>query len=216
MGVLVEEDGGFGSWWRTPAMGVLVEEDCSEEMRQLRVAAVRGMRCRDLVPWDSGAEELTEICHPHCADNMEMECSVGEEQWLISSGGHRKYGSTAIHNNKPERLIRYDVQEDDTLQGIALKYNVTMEQLKRANKLWTNDNLHVRRTLLIPLPLEESPGGQLSDRQSSDSDDGRSSAAASSHAEEAETPSQSAADFLQQIDSVIARSRREVKRLQLG
>ena len=56
----------------------------------------------------------------------EMACSYGEEQWLISSGGQRKYGTTSSHTTKRERLIRYDVQENDTLQGIALKFNVTV------------------------------------------------------------------------------------------
>ena len=60
-----------------------------------------------------------------------MACSFGEEQWLISSGGQRKYGTTSSCTTKPKRLIQYDVQENDTLQGIALKFNVTVSWRRR-------------------------------------------------------------------------------------
>ncbi|XP_043222701.1 lysM and putative peptidoglycan-binding domain-containing protein 1-like isoform X2 [Amphibalanus amphitrite] len=150
----------------------------------------------------------------------EMACSFGEEQWLISSGGQRKYGTTSSHTTRRERLIQYDVQENDTLQGIALKFNVTMEQLKRANKLWTNDSLHVRRTLLVPLPLEPS-GGTTAAVCSSDSDEAGSSSGGSGGgtAGEPRRPGRgqlpSADDFLRQVDSVIASSRRSVSRLRV-
>ncbi|KAL1777916.1 hypothetical protein HispidOSU_015493 [Sigmodon hispidus] len=44
----------------------------------------------------------------------------------------------------------------DTLQGIALKYGVMMEQIKRANKLFTNDCIFLKKTLSIPI-LSEKP-----------------------------------------------------------
>nr|BAH71864.1 ACYPI003012 [Acyrthosiphon pisum] len=64
----------------------------------------------------------------------------------------RKYGS--ISNNtyfvRNEHFIKHVVTETDTLQGLALKYGVTTEQIRNANRLFTNDSLFLREHLNIP------------------------------------------------------------------
>ncbi|XP_074385184.1 lysM and putative peptidoglycan-binding domain-containing protein 1 isoform X2 [Zonotrichia albicollis] len=42
------------------------------------------------------------------------------------------------------------LQPGDTLQGLALRYGVTMEQIQRANRLYSSDSIFLRATLLIP------------------------------------------------------------------
>lgn len=51
-----------------------------------------------------------------------------EERRCITDTGKtlRKYGSTAKHMTKAESLIKHIVVSTDTLQGIALKYGVTV------------------------------------------------------------------------------------------
>ncbi|XP_040825392.1 lysM and putative peptidoglycan-binding domain-containing protein 2 [Ochotona curzoniae] len=73
----------------------------------------------------------------------------------------RSYGSTAsvrapLGAGVLERLVEHRVRAGDTLQGIALKYGVTMEQIKRANKLFTNDCIFLKKTLNIPI-ISEKP-----------------------------------------------------------
>ncbi|CAH6875987.1 Lysmd2 [Phodopus roborovskii] len=73
----------------------------------------------------------------------------------------RSYGSTAsvrapLGAGVIERHVEHRVRAGDTLQGIALKYGVTMEQIKRANKLFTNDCIFLKKTLNIPI-LSEKP-----------------------------------------------------------
>ncbi|XP_005073781.1 lysM and putative peptidoglycan-binding domain-containing protein 2 isoform X2 [Mesocricetus auratus] len=73
----------------------------------------------------------------------------------------RSYGSTAsvrapLGAGVIERHVEHRVCAGDTLQGIALKYGVTMEQIKRANKLFTNDCIFLKKTLSIPI-LSEKP-----------------------------------------------------------
>ncbi|XP_037078164.1 lysM and putative peptidoglycan-binding domain-containing protein 1-like isoform X2 [Pollicipes pollicipes] len=161
-------------------------------------------------------------------NETKMAYSNDEERSLISSFNkdQRKYGSTSTYIKKPERFITYEVQVGDTLQGISLKHNVTMEQLKRANRLWTNDSLHLRRTLLVPVPLEPGDvsapeGAVLSGSTSLDSLHSSSSCSTrtnglhrTSSQTELDKSEQSAADFLSNIDSVIASSRRSVKKLE--
>ncbi|XP_055991398.1 lysM and putative peptidoglycan-binding domain-containing protein 2 [Sorex fumeus] len=73
----------------------------------------------------------------------------------------RSYGSTAsvrapLGAGVIERQVEHRVRAGDTLQGIALKYGVTMEQIKRANKLFTNDCIFLKKTLNIPV-ISEKP-----------------------------------------------------------
>nr|XP_056721846.1 lysM and putative peptidoglycan-binding domain-containing protein 2 [Euleptes europaea] len=69
----------------------------------------------------------------------------------------RSYGSTAsVAAPLAERYLEHRLGPGDTLQGIALKYGVTMEQIKRTNKLFTNDCIFLRKTLNIPV-ISEKP-----------------------------------------------------------
>ncbi|KAM9124467.1 lysM and putative peptidoglycan-binding domain-containing protein 2 [Pangshura tecta] len=69
----------------------------------------------------------------------------------------RSYGSTAsVAAPLAERYLEHRLSAGDTLPGIALKYGVTMEQIKRANKLFTNDCIFLRKTLNIPV-ISEKP-----------------------------------------------------------
>ncbi|XP_069961905.1 GATA zinc finger domain-containing protein 14 isoform X1 [Bactrocera oleae] len=65
----------------------------------------------------------------------------------------KKYGSTCCNHNlrNNETLIRHDVEKTDTLQGIALKYGCSTEQIRRANRLFASDSLFLRQFLLIPV-----------------------------------------------------------------
>ncbi|KAJ8924395.1 hypothetical protein NQ315_007191 [Exocentrus adspersus] len=67
-----------------------------------------------------------------------------------SAGALKKYGSTSKHTTRNENYVKHFVSNTDTLQGIALRYNVTIEQIRRANKLWASDSLFLREYLLIP------------------------------------------------------------------
>jgi hypothetical protein len=51
-----------------------------------------------------------------------------EERRCIRDTGRtlKKYGSTAKHITRTESLVKHTVSPTDTLQGIALKYGVTV------------------------------------------------------------------------------------------
>jgi len=87
---------------------------------------------------------------------------MGESGGLLSSSGElssRSYGSvrsaimlSSIQTNS----IKHKLEPSDTLQGLAVKYGVSVERLKRANKLWSNDSFHIKDTLLIPCSKEDA------------------------------------------------------------
>nr|SVE75392.1 EOG090X0DPX [Daphnia dolichocephala] len=93
------------------------------------------------------------------------EASDERTSFVRSSKSHRKYGSTTSGSSMNDSLspsrfhpschMEHRVQAGETLAGIALRYQTTMEYIKRINKMWTSDTLFLRETLLVPCPLED-------------------------------------------------------------
>ncbi|XP_069584850.1 lysM and putative peptidoglycan-binding domain-containing protein 1 [Ranitomeya imitator] len=76
---------------------------------------------------------------------------------LLRGARTRSYGSLVQSSYSPARLRKLEhlVQPGDTLPGLALKYGVTMEQIKRANRLYTNDSIFLKKYLSIPVLMEQ-------------------------------------------------------------
>ncbi|KAK5891758.1 hypothetical protein CesoFtcFv8_012203 [Champsocephalus esox] len=72
---------------------------------------------------------------------------------LLLGNRTRSYGSLVRSPLSPvrHRRIEHNIQPGETLQGLALKYGVSMEQIKRANRLYTNDSIFLKKSLSIPV-----------------------------------------------------------------
>ncbi|KAM8794377.1 lysM and putative peptidoglycan-binding domain-containing protein 1 [Eudromia elegans] len=88
------------------------------------------------------------------------------------------------------------LEPGDTLAGLALRYGVTMEQIKRANRLYTSDTIFLKPTLLIP--------GQLCPEEEEEEEEERTPGAACPATSRHDL---SATDFLRQIDAEICLSK---------
>lgn len=77
---------------------------------------------------------------------------------LANKNYGRSYGATM--KSQQETFIQHDIQPGETLQGIAIKYTVPVEQIKRANKLFNND-IFMRKTLSIPVGDQPLPANVL-------------------------------------------------------
>lgn len=69
---------------------------------------------------------------------------------IVKSSG-RNYGSFT-NTACTDSFFQHAVQPGDTLQAISLKYNISTEQLKRINRLATNEAFFLKETILIPCP----------------------------------------------------------------
>lgn len=49
---------------------------------------------------------------------------------------------------------RHKLNRTETIQGLSLKYGVPIENIKRANRLWSNDLSFIKDYLIIPIPKE--------------------------------------------------------------
>ncbi|CCL99053.1 uncharacterized protein FIBRA_01064 [Fibroporia radiculosa] len=66
--------------------------------------------------------------------------------------GRSEAGRTSQRTD--ERLVVvHEVMPKDSLAGVALKYGVSMPDLRRANQLWPSDPIHLRKVLYIPLEI---------------------------------------------------------------
>lgn len=141
-----------------------------------------------------------------------MEDSGLNEKLSIRNSARslKKYGSTSSHVKRNDTLIKHFVTATDTLQGIALKYGVTTEQIRRANRLWATDSLFLREHLMVPVPADSpfSPTEQPNNA---------AVLSKSLSVEGASTPTEvekSIHEFLGEIDSSIAITKNEVKKCQ--
>lgn len=151
---------------------------------------------------------------------------------LLQGSRARSYGSLVQSACSPvrERRLEHPLAPGDTLAGLALKYGVTMEQIKRANRLYTNDSIFLKKTLYIPilteprdlfngLDSEEEKDGEeegqprkdKAGRKKQETGAGRANGQAPpTPGQEPPTPIQdlSASDFLKKLDSQISLSKK--------
>lgn len=175
---------------------------------------------------------------------MEDETIFGEKQSIRDSARTlKKYGSisgssnscgvasgTGHHHRSPallatEALIRHDVERTDTLQGIALKYGCSMEQIRRINRLLPTDTIFLRPFLMIPVEKDSPhyptdpaaiirpsslgvlPRASASSSTSTPADPGIAEESAISPEEESRKNME---EFLGKIDSSIASTRKHI------
>ncbi|KAK7043227.1 hypothetical protein VNI00_008581 [Paramarasmius palmivorus] len=69
-----------------------------------------------------------------------------------------------VHETEEETVLVHQVAPKDSLAGVALKYGISLAELRRANHLWFSDSIHLRKELYIPLNKTSqslsAPGGQ--------------------------------------------------------
>ncbi|XP_038624775.1 lysM and putative peptidoglycan-binding domain-containing protein 1 [Tachyglossus aculeatus] len=148
---------------------------------------------------------------------------------LLRGSRTRSYGSLVQSACSParQRLLQHRLEPGDTLAGLALKYGVTMEQIKRANRLYTNESIFLKSSLTIPVLTQ--PRGLLHGLDSDSEEEEEEEKAAAMGAEAASeekgptpalangdsprpTHDLSASDFFKKLDSEISLSKKAAAR----
>ncbi|XP_070807215.1 lysM and putative peptidoglycan-binding domain-containing protein 1 [Pituophis catenifer annectens] len=147
---------------------------------------------------------------------------------LLRGSRARSYGSL-VSSPVRERRLEHQLRPGDTLQGLAVMYGVTTEQIKRANRLYTNDSIFLKKTLLIPTkPKALSNGLNLEEEEEEEEGQGEAIPPESTKKQKQSRKNGSsggsvpkhdlsAADFLFKLDSEIRRSKQAAtKKLREG
>ncbi|XP_069796336.1 lysM and putative peptidoglycan-binding domain-containing protein 1 isoform X4 [Narcine bancroftii] len=111
----------------------------------------------------------------------------------------RSYGSTARLPTSPGRRQEHRLRPGDTLAGLALHYGVNTEQIRRENRLHTNDSIFLKDVLWIP-----AVGKEYVSRMESNTEGARSLAG---DTETEPDPELSATEFLRRLDARITQSK---------
>ncbi|XP_034385346.1 lysM and putative peptidoglycan-binding domain-containing protein 2 [Cyclopterus lumpus] len=176
-----------------------------------------------VLPMRDGGGRFSQPIFPRSMSGSESESELSQS---LARTKIRSYGSTAsVTASLGERYIEHRVTDSDTLQGIALKYGVTMEQIKRANKLFSNDCIFLKNSLSIPVASEkrsifnglslESPDGD-GEAPCQGADIEGPSPPPSPRPENSKPPQPeelSAKDFLHRLDLQIKQSKQAARRL---
>ncbi|GMT05914.1 hypothetical protein PENTCL1PPCAC_28088, partial [Pristionchus entomophagus] len=125
------------------------------------------------------------------------EHNADETTFLTRHSKVRRYGTTLkVSNSPPAQYQIHHVEPSETLQGIALKYNTTVAELKRINKLW-NESIIVQSYIKVPYVESIVPPSETS-----------ATPVPSSSKQE------SVSDVLSRIDDVIKRTTKSLSKME--
>uniref|UniRef100_A0A3Q0R6M9 LysM and putative peptidoglycan-binding domain-containing protein 1 n=1 Tax=Amphilophus citrinellus TaxID=61819 RepID=A0A3Q0R6M9_AMPCI len=136
---------------------------------------------------------------------------------LLRGSRTRSYGSLIRSPLSPvrQRRIEHVIQPGETLQGLALKYGVSMEQIKRANRLYTNDSIFLKKSLSIPVMADLDDYSNGLHLAEDDSHKGSVNSAShhnghtgsSSEKKQEDCKDLTPVDFLKRLDDLISQSK---------
>jgi len=132
------------------------------------------------------------------------------------SGQRTKYGAfSRASATRVRETCDHAVRAGDSLVGLAVRYNVPVDDIKKMNNLWNNADLHVRVNLRIPLVRRLSPllsdENEPDDRAAEVPQSRLSTAAAVAVLDRSEL---SAADFLSSFDTRLLQLKSSVEKLE--
>lgn len=91
-----------------------------------------------------------------------------------------------LEQDRDALVYIHHVQKDDTLAGITIRYNIAANSLRKANRMWPNDAVQARQTLILPVDACGVKGKLAS--EDADWPGSESDALSSMQAEEVPTP----------------------------
>ena len=166
-------------------------------------------------------------------DDVER-CSLQQKLQSSASIKNKKksnYGS--LHTNKHEANVqtstafivnyRHRLKAGETLQGISLRYGVPIENIKRANRLWSNDLAFIKDVLIVPIDKEKLSQLDFVDMsQVENNGNGNNNGAISSanHSngingdEKSQNEDDGYKDYLSKFDTFISQSKLKLKSLE--
>nr|XP_040021003.1 lysM and putative peptidoglycan-binding domain-containing protein 1 [Gasterosteus aculeatus aculeatus] len=135
---------------------------------------------------------------------------------LLHGSRTRSYGSLVRSPLSPVRQgrIEHKLQPEDTLQGLSLRYGVSMEQINRANRLYANESIFLRTSLSIPVWSDSDHGSKRVDLVGEDGNKGGSAGLTGSCPErepqkdgKERESDLTPVDFLKRLDGLICQSK---------
>lgn len=160
-------------------------------------------------------------------DNDELETKSLQQKQQIKSSKKSNYGSLRVDPPQQTKqtstafIVNYKhkISSGETLLGVSLKYGVPVDQIKRANRLWSNDLAFVKESLIIPIDREKLK--EIDSNYQDDSDDlsqvnidlNTKNSKANNGQENEENDNTEFKDYLNKYDTFITESKLKLKSL---
>ncbi|KAF8320683.1 hypothetical protein DL93DRAFT_2073314 [Clavulina sp. PMI_390] len=98
----------------------------------------------------------------HISSRDSADGSVGGDDWTTTPGASSSGASTPPEHrtqasDATREVIVHEVLPTDSLAGVALTYGVKIAALRKANKMWPSDSIHLRKVLYIPVDWQKWP-----------------------------------------------------------
>ncbi|KAG0727157.1 LysM and putative peptidoglycan-binding domain-containing protein 3 [Chionoecetes opilio] len=122
----------------------------------------------------SSTEKGSGICHSSCdEDEEEIFFSQGTEVIKLNgrtSSASKDYSNDSLPKYIPEyeQLVDRPIKHGETLTGLALKYRISVAELKRVNKIIQEKEFYALKTLKIPIKAHSSLAEVLQEEQCQD------------------------------------------------
>ncbi|KAL9120873.1 MAG: hypothetical protein Q9187_002574 [Circinaria calcarea] len=68
-----------------------------------------------------------------------------------NSGAGTHPPSQSLEQDQDALVYLHHVQPNDTLAGVTIKYNCPAAMFRKANRLWPNDSIQIRKTVYLPI-----------------------------------------------------------------
>ena len=162
----------LGQWGPAAPTSQLTTSGIGGGTREEQLAALRAQKRKDIL--------------------MRQESSYADTLGKFKRRLSDDYASVSAppgdHEDRDALVYVHHVKKSDTMAGITIKYNCTANVLRKANRMWPNDTVQSRQTIILPVDAcgakgKLVPGPEAMDLLSSDSD-----ALAAGQAEEVTIP----------------------------
>lgn len=146
----------------------------------------------------------------------DMEKSSLQRNQPAKTTKKSNYGSLRQDTSQTQQtakifIVNYEhkLVHGDTLLGISLKYNTPIENIKRANRLWSNDLTFLKDKLIVPLDRDKMKSLGLTELVTANSNSKEQANESKQGNETSEYK-----DFLNKFDSFINQSKMKLKSLE--
>ncbi|KAF2721494.1 carbohydrate-binding module family 50 protein [Polychaeton citri CBS 116435] len=106
-----------------------------------------------------------------------------------TSDDHGSFSAPPGDNEDREALVYiHPVSKTDTMAGITIRYNITANVLRKANRMWPNDSIQTRTSLMLPVDACGAKGRPVQNGEAVDLLTLEDEAQSLDHAEEVKAP----------------------------
>ncbi|KAF2226165.1 hypothetical protein BDZ85DRAFT_258700 [Elsinoe ampelina] len=91
--------------------------------------------------------------------------SLGKFKRRTSDEGISSSAPPGANEDRDALVYLHNVKPDDTLAGITIRYGCNANVLRKANRMWPNDKVQVRRVLTLPVDACTSKGRPVSENE---------------------------------------------------